>query len=298
MASSELQMVIEMMRANPALGEGSVHDMRAAMEAMTAAMPLPTDARIDAVDAGGVAAEWTAVDGARSDRVLVYLHGGGYNIGSVRTHRMLTTALSRAASLRVLSVDYRLAPEHPFPAAIDDAVAAYRFVLKGGMAPHKVAIAGDSAGGGLTAATLLALRDGGHPLPAAAVCISPWLDLSQSGPSMKTRADSDPIVTEAALDRMAAAYLDGQDARTPNASPMFGELAGLPPILIHVGTAEVLYDDSVRFAERVRQAGGEVELDVWEDMIHVSHAFTPMLPEAGQAIDKIASFLDRRLARD
>jgi len=295
MASSELQMVIDMMRSNPTLTNGSVHDMRAAMEAMTAAMPLPPDSKVEPVDAGGVCAEWTLADGVGNDRVLIYVHGGGYNIGSVRTHRMLTAALSRAADLRVISVDYRLAPEHPFPAAVEDSVAAYRFVLESGVSPAKVAIAGDSAGGGLTAATLLALRDAGDPLPAAAVCISPWLDLTQSGESMTTHAGRDPIVTKEALDRMASTYLDGQNPRMPNASPLFADPAGLPPILIHVGTAEVLYDDSVRFAERVRKAGGEVELDVWDEMIHVWHAFAPLLPEAREAIGKIGAYLQKRL---
>jgi acetyl esterase/lipase len=296
MAGPELQMVIDMLRSNPIQADAEIAVLRSQMETMAAAMPPPADVKLEAVDAGGVAAEWVTTETAQPGRVLVYLHGGGYNLGSVRTHRMLTGGIGRAGGLRVLSVDYRLAPEHPFPAALEDAVRAYRFVVRSGVAADKIAIAGDSAGGGLTAAALLALRDAGDPLPGAAVCISPWLDLTQSGESVEARAALDPIVSRQALERMSAGYLGGQNPRTPTASPLFGDLSGLPPLLIHVGTAETLLDDSVRFAERVRKAGGEVELEIWEDMIHVFHAFAPLLPEAAQGIDKIGDFLRRKLA--
>ncbi len=295
MARAEVQMVIDMLRSSPILPDAPIEELRSAMEMMATTMPPPADVAYEAVDAGGVPAEWATAETASPGCVLLYLHGGGYNIGSVRTHRMLTGGISRAAGLPVLSVDYRLAPENPFPAAVEDAVLAYRFILNSGVAPAKIAIAGDSAGGGLTAAALVALREGGDPLPGAAVCLSPWLDLTQSGDSMTARAALDPMVNKQALDRMAAGYLGDQDARTPTASPLFADLSGLPPILIHVGSAETLLDDSVRFAERVRKAGGDVELEVWDDMIHVFHAFAPLLPEATQGIEKIADFLRRKL---
>jgi acetyl esterase/lipase len=265
------------------------------MESLMGAIPPPEDAKLEPVDAGGVPAEWTTADGADSGRVVVYFHGGGYTLGSIATHRPLVARLSRAAGARVISVDYRLAPEHPCPAAIEDAVAAYRHVVAGGVAPSRIAIAGDSAGGGLTAACLVALRDAGDPLPAAGVCISPWLDLSLSSDSWQTRADADPLVQRREIQMMADAYLAGADPKTATASPLFAGLAGLPPILVQVGTAEVLLDDANGFAERARAAGVDVELDVWKDMIHVWHAFADLLPEARDAIDRIAAFLAARL---
>jgi acetyl esterase/lipase len=251
--------------------------------------------RFEPVDAGGVPAEWTAAPGARTDRTLVYLHGGGYCLGSVATHRSLVARLSRAARVRVLSVDYRLAPEHPHPAAVEDAVAALRFAYASGLDPARVAVGGDSAGGGLAVAALLALRDRGLPLPAAGVCISPWTDLSASGASVRTRADLDPLVDADDLACLAAAYLGGRDPRAPLASPLFADLRGLPPLLVHVGTAEILLDDATRLAENARDAGVDVELEVWDDMIHVWHAFADLLPEGVQAIEGIATFLEKRL---
>ena len=197
--------------------------------------------------------------------------------------------------MRVLNVDYRLAPEHPHPAAVDDAVAAVRFALASGFAPSRTAVAGDSAGGGLALATLLALRDAGLELPAAGVCISPWTDLSGSGESMRTRAAQDPLVDAETLARMAAHYLAGRDPRTPLASPLFADLRGLPPLLVHVGSAEILLDDATRVAERARDVGGDVQLEVWDGMIHVWHAFADMLPEGEQAVQGIAEFLDKKM---
>jgi monoterpene epsilon-lactone hydrolase len=296
MASQELGIVIDMMRANPPIADREdVGAARTRMDMMTTAMPLPPDVRYEAVDAGGVPAEWTAAPGAAADRVIVYLHGGGYVVGSVRTHRLLVADLSRATGARVLSVDYRLAPEHPFPAAVEDAVTACRFVRRGGVAPARMAVAGDSAGGGLTVATLLALRDAREPLPAAAVCLSPWLDLSLSGESMRTKETVDPMIHLDGARLMAERYLGGADARSPLASPLFAELAGLPPLLIQVGTAETLLDDSTRFAARARAAGVAVELEEWEDMFHVWHAFAFVLPEAREAIARIGAFLRPRL---
>jgi acetyl esterase/lipase len=217
-------------------------------------------------------------------------------IGSIKTHRDLAGRISRAAGARVLNVDYRLAPEHPHPAAVEDATAAYRWLLARDQDPRRLAIAGDSAGGGLTIATLVALRDQDHPLPAAAVCLSPWVDLEGVGDSMKTCADIDPMIQLDHLLQMAKLYLGGLPPRTPLAAPLYADLSGLPPLYIQVGTAETLLDDSNRIAERARKVGVDVTLEPWEDMIHVFQAFAPILPEGQQAIDKIGEFLRARWA--
>jgi acetyl esterase/lipase len=294
MPSPQLQTIIEMLRSVPIIAGNDVKTMRANMEAATGMMPLPQDVSYEAADAGSVPAEWTQAPGATADRTVLYLHGGGYVMGSVKTHRLLVAGISRAAGAHVLSVDYRLGPEHPFPAAVEDGVEAYRFLLRSGVPANRLAIAGDSAGGGLTVATLIALRDRSEALPAAAVCISPWLDLTLSAKSMKSKAAVDPMVQKERLQIMADAYLSGADARTPTASPLFAKLEGLPPLLIQVGTAETLLDDSTRFAERARAAGVKVDLEAWDDMIHVWHAFAMLLPEGQQAIDRIGQFLRQR----
>jgi phosphinothricin tripeptide acetyl hydrolase len=295
MASAELQTVIQLLRNSfPAEGD-DILSMRASMEAVMGAIPAPDGVELEAVDAGGVPAEWTTPAGSESGRVIVYLHGGGYALGSIRTHRPLAARLASAAGAKVLSVAYRLAPEHPHPAAVEDAVAAYRHVVASGVAPSRIAIAGDSAGGGLTLACLVALRDAGDPLPAAGVCISPWLDLTCSGESWQTKADVDPLLQGPQIQMMADAYLAGADPTTATASPLFADLSGLPPVLVQVGTCERLLDDSTRFAERARAAGVDVELDVWEDMIHVWHAFADLLPEGREAIDRVAAYLAARL---
>jgi acetyl esterase/lipase len=221
----------------------------------------------------------------------LYLHGGAYQMGSPATLRHMIALLSAAAEARVLSVDYRLAPEHPFPAAVDDALTAYRQLLSDGTNPGDVAIAGDSAGGGLALATLVALRDAGDPLPAAAVVMSPWTDLALTGESLRTRADVDVMVKPAGMPETAATYLAGADPRHPYASPLYADLHGLPPILIHVGDAEVIRDDSTRFAAEAEAAGVDVTLEVWDEMPHVWHAFVGLLPESDQAIERIGQWL-------
>ena len=212
----------------------------------------------------------------------MYLHGGGYCIGSLTSHRAMLTHLAAATEGRVLAVDYRLAPEHPFPAALDDAIAAYRFVAAG-HDPRSIVLAGDSAGGGLTVATLMALRDAGDRLPAGGICLSPWADLSQSGATIHSNATIDPMVRADDLDRWADAYAGTTDPRRPELSPLFGDLTGLPPLHIEVGTAEVLLDDSRRLAARVRASGGEVTYFEGEDLVHVWHFFAGLVPEADEA---------------
>lgn len=296
MASAQLAMLLDMLRASPPLpADLDIPARRRRMDEITSGAPIPEGTRTAAVDAGGVPAEWVDAPGDRRDPVILYLHGGAYTVGSVRSHRALVARLAAACGARGLTVDYRLGPEHPFPAAVDDAVAAYRWLLGGGVEPGRVVVAGDSAGGGLTVATLLALRDQGDPPPAGGVCISPWTDLACTGESMTSRAAEDPMVQRDGLLDMAAAYLAGQDPRAPLASPLYAELRDLPPLLVHVGTAETLLDDATRLAGRAREAGVAVELEVWDDMIHVWHAFAPLLPEADEAIARIGEWVRGRL---
>ena len=296
MASPELQTVLQILRGGSPIAGSDVLEMRANMEAGAAAVPVPEGVRFTPVDAGGVPAEWADAEGARPDRALVYFHGGGYVMGSLNTHRGHVARISRLARMRVLSADYRLAPEHPHPACVEDAVAAVDHALAEGIDPKRLAVGGDSAGGGLTLACLIALRDRGGPLPAAGCLISAWTDLTGSGDSTKTRTEEDPMVKPADLALMAESYVAGGDPKAPLASPLFADLSGLPPLLAQVGTAEILLDDSTRLAERARAAGVEVELRIWEDMFHVWHAFAEMLPEGVQAVEELAGFLEERLA--
>jgi len=295
MVSEELKAVSEMMRVIVQRADMPVAKIRAEFESMLAGFTLPADMRTERLSAGGVPAAWVVAPEARVDRAVLYLHGGGYVVGSINTHRELAARLSRAARARVLVIDYRLAPEHPYPAAVEDATAAYRWLLAAGTPPQHIVIAGDSAGGGLTVATLVALRDAALPLPAAGVCLSPWVDLEGSGESMTTKAAVDPLVDRERVRKTAAYYLAGQDPRTPLAAPLYANLSGLPPLLIQVGTAETLLDDSTRLAERARKAGVNVTLEPWEDMVHVWQVFAAILPEGQQAIERIGDFIRQRV---
>lgn len=294
MASPQLQMAIDAMKSIQQKQPKTPQEFRAVFEEM--AVPPPPDIKSEQVSAGGINSEWVTAPGAKGDRVVLYLHGGGYVIGSVKTHRDLMGRVSRSAQARVLGLNYRLAPENPFPAAVDDAVAAYRWLLGQGYKPSKIAVAGDSAGGGLTVATLVAIREAGLPLPAAGVCLSPWVDLEGIGESMTTRAKVDPVVQREGLTGMAQAYLQGKDPRTPLAAPLYADLKGLPPLLIQVGDAETLLDDSNRLAERAKAAGVQVKLEVWPEMIHVWQLFASFLPEGQQAVDVIGKFIAERTA--
>ena len=293
MASEQMRTIKELIRSQPVLTGAPVEQLRANMDAMATVVPPPADVAYEPVDAGGVPAEWVAAPDARTDAALLYLHGGGYAIGSIATHRMIAANISRAAGVRVLLIDYRLAPEHPHPAAVEDAAAAYRWLLTQGLEPGNLAISGDSAGGGLTVATLLALRDEGEPLPACAVPLSPWVDMEQSAESYSTRCDLDPMCSAAGLKEMAEWYLAGQDQRTPLASPVHADLSGLPPLLVQVGDHEVLLDDSVRLVERAKAAGVDATLEVEDEGIHVFQAFP--VPEAEEAIARLAAFVRRHI---
>ena len=292
MASDELAAVNEMLDAID-LGAGTLEERRATMNSFGS--EIGERAVVTPVDAGGVPGEWVVAPEADADRVVLYLHGGGYCMGSPSSHRRLVAALSAQAQARVLSLDYRLAPEHPYPAAVEDAVAAYRWLLAQGVPAGRIAISGDSAGGGLTLATLLALRDAGDALPAAGVPLSAWTDMEGTGETMKTRAHVDRMIKPDGLKESADWYADGGDMRQPQMSPVHGDYAGIPPLFMQVGGAEVLLDDSARVADRAKAAGVDVTLEVWDDMPHVFQAFIGLLPEADQAIAKIGEYLKTRI---
>jgi monoterpene epsilon-lactone hydrolase len=295
MASTpELEKVIALVKGRAVdESQGATEGRRRSFEQMVDGFSIDVPATYKRVNAGGVTAEWVTAEGVPESRVVLYLHGGGYIIGSTRTHRPLMAELSRASSARVLGLDYRLAPEHPFPAPIEDAVATYRWLLNEGYDPARIAVAGDSAGGGLAVAALVQIRYVGLPMPGAAVCISPWVDMEGLGESMESRADADPMVGKEGLLLSAKTYLGGSDPRAPLAAPLYADLRGLPPTLIQVGDAEVLLDDSTRLAGIAREAGVHVEMDVWDDMIHVWHLFAPILPEGRQALSQAGEFIKK-----
>jgi acetyl esterase/lipase len=253
----------------------------------------PRDVAVQPVMADAVPAEWLTPPDASPRSVILYLHGGGWTLGWTNLHRRMVACLCRAAACRALAVDYRLAPEHPFPAALEDCLAAYRWLLKGGSLPGDIAIAGDSAGGNLTLAALMSLRDAGDPLPAA-VCISPATDLGSTGESFRT--EKDPVLTPEFVLAMVRHHAGGRDVRSPLLSPHYGDLGGLPPLLIQVGEDEMLLSDATRLAERARAAGVDVSLVVWPGMWHVWHLLARSLPEARQAIEAIGAFVRERFA--
>jgi monoterpene epsilon-lactone hydrolase len=272
--------------------------LRANVDDLVRGMPKPPPGvTVLPANAGGVPAEWVAAPGADARRALLYCHGGGYASGSPATARDLAWRLSQAARCRVLVVDYRLAPEHPFPAALEDVASAYRHLLSNGFAPASIAFAGDSAGGGLALGSLVKLRDDGAPMPAAACAFSPWTDLAITGRSVTTNRDADSMVRAEALRSTAAWYLGGAPATSPYASPFYADVRGLPPTLLHVGSTEVLLDDARRLAENMKSANVEVDLRIWPDMPHVFQGVAVFLPEARAAIAEAGRFLETRMLR-
>jgi monoterpene epsilon-lactone hydrolase len=299
MPSQAMQNVIDELRAERKAAAGQVRptlaERRATFTPAGRPHPVPDDVQVTEVTAGGVTAHWLAAPGVDAGRVLLFLHGGGFEFGSVRSDGELAARLGRAGGMRVLFPEYRLAPEHRFPAAIDDVVAAYRWLrVDQGLPAGSIAVAGDSAGGGLAVALLVAIRDAGEALPAAAVLMSPTVDLTSSGASMTERVDQDPISTPALLRQFASDYLAGADPRTPLASPLFAPLAGLPPLLVLVGTADLLLSDSERLAAAAEQAGVDVTLEIGEGLPHV---YPLMLgtPEAAEATEEVGKFLRARV---
>lgn len=251
----------------------------------------PRGTRTTPVDAGGVPADRVTVPASRRDRHVLYLHGGGYVAGWPGLCRDLTWRIAAQCGATVLAVDYRLAPEHRFPAALEDALAAYRWLIAGGADPDTIALVGDSAGGGLALALMLRLRDAGEPLPATAVVVSPWTDLALTGESLRLNAGADPLLPAELAPRLVALCLGDADPRDPVVSPLYGDPAGLPPTLILVGSDDVLRDDAVRMADRMRTAGCDVTLEVWPRMWHVWYLCAKVMPEARAAIDRLARFV-------
>ena len=260
-------------------------------EAAARLVVLPKNARFQGVDAGGIKAEWMETPPVGRDRVFLLLHGGGYTSGSPRTHRKLAAALSKASYARVLSPEYRLAPEHPFPAGVKDALKAYGWLIDQGIAPGNIVVGGDSAGGGLTLSMLLALRDAGAAMPRAAVLMSAWTDLTVSSPSVHAHKKLDPSVTRDGLRAAAKLYMGERNPADPMASPLFADPAGLPPMLLQAGGNEILLDDSRTFADRARAAGVAAITKVYDGMWHVHQFAAPEVPEAQAAINDIAAFI-------
>jgi epsilon-lactone hydrolase len=292
MPSPEVAALIRELRAHPLLEQLRTQPLdvagsRANFERFPEMFPLPSDVRVEKVSTLGVPAEWVAAPGASDDRAILFFHGGGYVIGSAATHRELSARISRASGARVLVIDYRLGPEHPYPAAIEDAFTSYEWLLAGGISAKRIALAGDSAGGGLVIATSAMIRDAGLDLPAAGVCLSPWIDLECGGAEPPVE---DRLITREGLRELGRHYLGGRDPKTPLASPLHLDLRGLEPIYVQVGTAEVLLGDAHRLVANAKKAGVEITLDAWDGLFHVFQLY-PVLPEAAEAVEKIGAFV-------
>lgn len=271
----------------------SIPNMRQRIDKSTRWLPSPKNVTVEPVSANGVPGEWLIPPGSPDDRALLYFHGGAFCICNLQTHRPLVSALAASAGVRALSLDYRLAPEHPFPAALDDGLAAYRWLLANGFAPENIVLGGDSAGGNLALALLVSLRDASEPLPAGAILLSPVTDLTGQLESRRSKAKAD-IVLRGDLSFMLEAYIASADPAHPHLSPILADLHGLPPLLFHVGSDEILLDDSLLFAEKARQAGGQAQAVVWTGMWHVFQ-ISPGLPEARQSIQALGAFVRERM---
>jgi monoterpene epsilon-lactone hydrolase len=294
MSATQLNQLRPMLAQDKAKFVGDLDQIRKAFDEMLMQSPVPPGVRFEQETVGGIPASWCIPEHAVPERALLYLHGGGYVIGSSKGYRAMGSEFASRLNTRVLIPDYRRAPENPFPGAVDDAVSVYRALIDNRIPPKSIAIAGDSCGGGLTVASMMAIRDQGLPLPAAAAVISPWVDLEVKSESFVTKAAEDPLLEADGLRGMAAAYLGSTSPRTPLASPLYGNFAGLPPLLIQVGSAEILLDDATRLAARAGAAGVKVRLDIWPEMFHVWHTQAWQLDEAREALDDAAAFLNPR----
>lgn len=298
MSLQELEVVRSILRETDLALAGPVDAARANFEAMLAAAPLDEAIAFEETTVGGVPALRATPPGASEERVMLYLHGGAFVIGSAHGYRAFWSGLARDTGVTGIAVDYRLAPEHPFPAAVDDALAAYRALLDEGRRPGQIVVAGDSAGGGLAASLLVAARDAGLPMPAGALLLSPWADLRCDAPSYESKAAEDLSLTPEDLRASADRYLNGADPAEPLASPVEADLSGLPPLLITVGSCEILLDDAVRLAARAGHCGVRVTLDVWPQMPHVWQSFAFMLSEGAEASLDATQWLARRLEEE
>jgi len=295
-AADAVKEILQQMRdgAGTSDVDPTLEEMRASMDGFGMLTAEPEGVSYEDVEVGGVPCQWATPTGGADDRVLQYVHGGGYVLGSIDSHQKLTGQLANALGCRVLSVDYRLAPEHPHPAAVNDSTAVYGALLHD-FAPEHLAISGDSAGGGLTVSTIVKLRDDGVPQPAGAVPLSPWVDLEGTGDSMQANADADLMIGADGLKMMADLFLNGLPARDPLAAPLYADLSGLCPIYIQVGGDETLLDDATRLASAAAAAGVEVRLDSFPEMQHVFQFGAGNVPEADDAIERIAAWLRPRL---
>jgi acetyl esterase/lipase len=276
--------------------DSDVNDQRRLLREALSAQPLPADVTVTAAALGGVPTAEITVDGIEPRHVVLYFHGGVYVMSDAFLAADLASQVGRRTHAKVISVDYRLAPEHPYPAAVDDALAAYEALLHNGIAPSDIAFAGESAGGGLAIATLVNARDHGLPLPAAAFVMSPYVDLTLAGTTMETRREVDPLLSRELLQPRVTDYTSGQDAALGLISPLFADLSGLPPLIIQAGTHEVLLDDAVRLAGQAVTADVAVTLDITPGVPHVFQAYHPMLDEATAALDRAGQLLSAHLA--
>ncbi|WP_419828724.1 alpha/beta hydrolase [Methylobacterium sp.] len=291
--ASEIAVIRARLAASPRPADLAAR--RARVDALGAGYGLPDDVAVQPAKLRDVPAEWTATPAADRDRVILFLHGGGYVSGSLESHRHAVAQAGREAGTRTLALAYRLAPEHPFPTALGDALAGYRFLLESGFAPGRIALAGESAGGGLALAVALTLRARGLPLPACLWLSSPWTDLALTGVSLDTKAAVDPLLSRVYLAELAAAYLNGADPGDPLVSPIRADLAGLPPMLIQVGSAETLLDDALRLAGVAAAADVAVELQVWPHMIHAWHLFYPEVAAGRRSLASAGRYIRTHL---
>jgi epsilon-lactone hydrolase len=271
-------------------GELSLAKVRQGFEKLMADFPAGPDIRFDEISIGKLSAAWAHAPGCTKDRVILFFHGGGFISGSYSSHQDFIGRLAKATGCYVLAVDYRLAPEHPFPAALEDALIAYEFLLKEKIPPSHIFVAGSSAGGGLALSLLLKLQDRKEVLPRGAICICPWVDLAMTGQTLDTNEGKD-IIQKDRIQKAADTYLQGHNPKDPLASPLYGNLKGLPPLLIHTGTRELFLDEIERFAKKAQEIGVKVNLQRFEEMIHTWHLFASMIPEAEEAFENIAEFI-------
>ncbi|WNM63146.1 alpha/beta hydrolase [Candidatus Nitrospira neomarina] len=297
MPSSDLGLVLELLALQREQEMSSIEERRLIYDSAESAFSDESPQLVEDVVANGVSTEWIPgpIDSS-NNHVVLYAHGGGYNLGSPRSHRHLAAAIGREALASVIVPDYRLAPEHACPGAIEDVVSVFQWLLASGVRSDQIVFAGDSAGGGLIVSAMLALKDAGLEMPAGGVCISPWVDLTGTAQTYITYAERDPTLRSRDLARMASSYLGGMDSRDPAASPMFGDLRGLPPLLIHVGTEEILLDDARGLARRAENDGVKVTLEEWSGMFHVWHWYFPLLQEGCRAIESIGGFIKEQFS--
>ena len=294
MHENEIDAVRALLQSRPR--PSSLAERRQRLDLVAAADPIAPDIQFKPQMIGMLEAEWSLAPGSDTTKTLLFFHGGGYCSGSIQSHRRMVAETGRAARVRTLALGYRLAPESPFPAALDDGLAAFEFLLAQGIPAASIAIGGDSAGGGLTLATMIRLREAGKPLPGCAWLVSPWVDLEMTGASMDEKDAVDPLIYRDYLEELADAYLGGTSAREPLASPLHADLAGLPPILIQVGSAETLLDDAVRIARRLGAVNVATSLEIWPHMIHAWHLWAARLISGRMAIASAGAFINEQLA--